>query len=219
MIVSDIVAKEIYRSPFISEALHAGIINISSLARYIQPAVSLSVGEKVSAAAIGMAIKRLPDVPSMHLDKSLSRFMSQLGDITVRSDLADYSYQNSSTLLQCQSGLLGYLREHKSYFYSFCKGVNETTIVCSEELRDKVNEIFSGEQIITSRVGLAAVSVNLPPTNLDTYGVYYIILKALAWKGINIVEVLSTSHEITLIISKQDVEQVFSIILGLKSGG
>lgn len=218
MNLSQIVEYEIERSPFISEALEAGIVNISSLARYLAPEVSQQMGTTASESAIGMSIKRLPPAPGVQLDKSISKFMRHLGDITVRSNLADFSYRNSATLLQCQARLLGHLDIHKNYFYSFCKGVNETTIVCSEALGEQVRQIFKEEYGIASREGLAAVSVNLPPDNLDTYGVYYSILKKLAWKGINIVEVLSTSHEISLIIGKEDVEAVFSIILGLKKG-
>ena len=89
-------------------------------------------------------------------------------------------------------------------------------MVISQELKQEVQELFSQEFEILFRDHLAAVSVNLPHTNLDTHGVYYIILKELAWKGINIVEVLSTSNEITLIVDRSDVEEVFSIILRLK---
>lgn len=216
MTLSEAVHLEIHRSPFISEAMQAGIVNTSSLARLIQKTVSKRLGKSVSPGAIIMAISRLPDPTAMHIDKSLTRFMRQLGDITVRSDLSDFSFQNSNSLVQGQSELLTYLQSNKSLFYSFCKGVNETTIVCSSILEPKIMHIFSEELLITTRKGLAAVSVHLPPTNLDTYGVYYIILKALAWKGINVVEVLSTSHEITLIIGSEDVETVFSIMLQLK---
>jgi len=76
--------------------------------------------------------------------------------------------------------------------------------------------LFQKEKLISQRNDLAAVSVNLPPANLDTHGIYYVILKQLAWKGINLVEILSTSHEITLIVASSDVEEVFSLILDLK---
>ncbi len=218
MKISQIVDQAIHQSPFILEALDAGIINTSSLARYLQPEITRQIGEPVTQGAIMMAIKRLPISNNQQLEKSISNFMYQLGDITVRSSLSDFSFRNSTTLLQCQGKLLQYLEDHKNYFYSFCKGVYETTIICSEALTSKIQTIFKDEHMILSRTDLAAVSINLPSTNLDTYGVYYTILKKLAWKGINIVEVLSTSHEISLIISKSDVESVFSMIISLKRG-
>ena len=217
MTLSEVVETEIAHSPFIAEALYAGIVNISSLARYMQDDISTRMAKDISEGAIVMAITRLPDTTSRRMDKSLSTFMRQLGDITVRSDLSDFSFKNSDDLVHRQTELLLYLQDHKSLFFSFCKGVNETTIVCSAVLSDQIRKIFAEEKMITHRSDLAAVSVRLPPKNLDTYGVYYVILKSLAWKGINVVEVLSTSHEITLIIGRDDVNQVFSIMLQLKN--
>ena len=217
MNLSTIVEDELNQSPFIREALDAGILNISSLSRYINDSINRKIGYEVTPGAIGMTIKRLPVSQNIHLDKSITKFMRHLGDITVRSDLADFSFRNSPNLLQCQGHLLNYVDQHNNYFYSSCKGVYETTIICSAQLEKEVSQIFEKEELITSRIDLAAVSILLPPTNLDTYGVYYTILKKLAWKGINIVEVLSTSHEISLIISEDDVEEVFSIILKLKN--
>ena len=216
MSLSQVVEKELNRSPFILEAMEAGIVNISSLARYINDDVNKKMGQNISPAAIGMTIKRLPFSENLLLDKSISRFMEKLGDITVRSDLADFTFRNSAELLQCQVEFLQLIEEEPNYFYSFCKGVYETTVICSETMSLQIDTIFQKEEMINKRVGLAAVSILLPPTNLDTYGVYYTILKKLAWKGINIVEVLSTSYEISLIINKEDIEEVFSIIIALK---
>lgn len=216
MNLSQVVESEIYKSPFISEALHAGIVNNTSLARMLKGTIDKQLREDTSVSAISMAIKRLPLTNMVQLDKSIGKFMKQLGDITVRSDLAEYSFKNSDTLLQCQGQLMTKISDINNYFYSYCRGVNETTIVCSSSLQDDLKSAFDKEQILLTRTNLAAVSITLPPTNLDTYGVYYTILKKLAWKGINIVEVISTSHEISLIISSDDVEEVFSIVLRLK---
>ena len=218
MNLSFVVEEEIHRSPFITEAMQAGIVNISSLARLIQPEIERKIGQETSEAAIVMAIKRLPPLPAIQLDKSLSRFMRQLGDIIVRSDLTDFSFRNSPQLIQCQAKLLRLLEDEDDRFYSSCKGVHETTLICSQSLSHHVLRIFSGEKLISTRDGLAAVSIKLPPDNLDTYGVYYTILKQLAWKGINVVEVVSTSHEISLVVGTEDVEPVFSMILRLKKG-
>ncbi len=219
MNLSQIVEDEINKSPFISEALDAGIVNTSALARLISEKVNKRIGEPTSEAAIGMAIKRLPLSLGQKIDKSISSFMNQLGDVTVRSNLIDFSFRNSDTLLQCQSRLLQLLHEDKSYFYSSCKGVHDTTLICSEALSDEVKKIFDKEAMLMTKQGLSAVSIKLPPANIETYGIYYTILKRLAWKGINIVEMISTSHEISLIIDDKDVQEVFGIIISLKNMG
>jgi hypothetical protein len=216
MNLSDTISSIIHRSPYVQEVMAMGLINISSLARYIQEQVEFEMGRPVSSSAILMAIKRLPPSPLLRLDKSLHEFMSQLGDIIVRSDLVDFSFQNTPSLLEKQVKLLQILKQGNKFFYSFCKGVHETTVIVSQVLAEQVIDIFEGEILVVARKELAAVSVMLPTTNLDVYGVYYTILKQLAWQGINVVEVISTSHEITLIVSKQEVDQVFSIFMKMK---
>lgn len=217
MNLSNTISTIIQRSPFVLEAMNAGLINVTSLARYLQKDIEEQMRKTVTTASIVMAIKRLPSNPLMILDKSISTYMRQLGDIIVRSDLIDYSYQNSPTLLEKQVRLLQRLDQRSKFFYTFCKGVHETTFILSKTLDPLIKEIFADEQLIVSRRELAAVSVMLPTTNMDVYGVYYTILKRLAWQGINVVEVISTSHEITLIVSIAEVDQVFSILMNMKA--
>jgi len=214
--VSQAVAYLIEKSPFVQETLNSGLINGSSLARYLQPDVSKLLDKEIQVGAILMAIKRLPQTEYVRLEKSLSSFMKQLGDIIVRSDLVEYSYQNSDTLLSNQAKLLQSIDLGANQFCSYCRGVYETTIIVSKVLVDKVATFFAEEKEIIVRSQLAAVTLRLPANNLDTYGVYYSILKRLAWQGINLIEVVSTAHEITLVVSKDDVDAVFSLVMDMK---
>ena len=120
MNLSDTISSIIHRSPYVQEVMAMGLINISSLARYIQEQVEFEMGRPVSSSAILMAIKRLPPSPLLRLDKSLHEFMSQLGDIIVRSDLVDFSFQNTPSLLEKQVKLLQILKQGNKFFYSFC---------------------------------------------------------------------------------------------------
>lgn len=214
--VSAAVSYLINKSPFIQETLSHDLINTSALARFLQDDVNALTEKEVQIGAIQMAIKRMPITEHLTLEKSLSQFMRHLGDIIVRSDLVEFSYMGSNTLLSNQVKLLQSIDQREKHFYSFCKGVHETTIIVSQALTAHVKEIFKNEEVKITRSGLAAVSVMLPTTNLDTYGVYYAILKRIAWQGINIIEVLSTSHEITLIVSKAEVDQVFTLVMDMK---
>ena len=47
-------------------------------------------------------------------------------------------------------------------------------------------------------------------------GLYYFILKELAWEGINIVEIVSTSHEFTLLVNDEDIDKAFLVIKKFK---
>lgn len=219
MKLSTLVTTLINESPFIHEALDHKLINTTSLARYLQPRVQSHLDKPIKVSAIVMAIQRRENNRSIVLDKSLSTFMSNLGDVLVRSDIYDYTYSHSATFRSNQIKFLDQLNDENNSYYSFCRGMNETTIVVNRAIKQLVLETFSEEQLIVSREHLAAISISLPSTNQDTSGVYYTLLKKLAWQGINIVEVISTSNEITLVVSKDDIDVVFSIVMKLKAAG
>jgi len=205
------------RSPFIKEALSAGLVNNTSLARHLKDDVTKLIKKEATISAIRSAIDRMPIDTIYQLDKSLTVFMKQLGDINVRSELIDYTFRNSPTLLQSQVQFLKSIDTSKKYFYSFSKGVNETTIVISDYLSASLEENFAKERQIMKRQNLAAISIMLPERNLDVHGVYYTILKQLAWKAINVVEIISTSYEITLVVENEDVKPIFDIFLEFKN--
>ena len=104
--VSQAVSYLINKSPFIQETLSHDLINTSALARFLQKDVNELTEKEVQIGAIQMAIKRMPITEHLTLEKSLSQFMRQLGDIIVRSDLVEYSYVASNSLLSNQAKLL-----------------------------------------------------------------------------------------------------------------
>lgn len=58
--VPEITEKIIQRSRYLSEALSKGLINTSSLARYIKPEIERTLLKNVSLSSVVMAIRRLP---------------------------------------------------------------------------------------------------------------------------------------------------------------
>jgi len=57
----------------------------------------------------------------------------------------------------------------------------------------------------------------LRPEHLHVPGVNYQITKTLAWKGINIVEIISSYSETTLVVDREDIDRVFSLIKEITS--
>jgi hypothetical protein len=66
---------------------------------------------------------------------------------------------------------------------------------------------------------LASITIKLPIVNTEISGIYYYILKHLAWEGINIVEVVSTANEFTVVVKSDDIDSAFSVLMQLKKSG
>lgn len=209
----------INRSPFLREAITENLVNVSALARKIKPEVEEIVGKKVKEGAIVMSIKRMDPGYYHRINMKIKNFMGTLGDFLVRSDLEDFTFENSATLTLKQSKMMQHVNEGKDPFYTFCLGVNESTIITSTTMRDRLKEVFEGEKILSHKIDLASITIKLPSVNTEISGIYYYILKHLAWEGLNIVEVISTANEFTVVVNSDDIDSAFSILMQLKKEG
>ena len=130
----------------------------------------------------------------------------------------DYTYLNTDGLRKKQSILLKQLEDQMGIFYTFSQGINETTIVISSSQETLMDELFKTEQLVSKKTDLSTITMRLPDENTEISGFYYFILKNLAWDGVNILEVISTTNEFTIVVSDADVQKAFSILLNLKKG-
>lgn len=216
MNVSTAIDQIIGQSPFLEEALSEGLINVSSLARQILPEVERLTHKKVQESTLIMAIHRRPQGQSLRVSRSINAFMRELGDIIVRSDLSDHTFENSPGLNACQRQLMDSIAGEKEIFCTISQGIYETTIVAGSQLDDKIDAIFRGENLLARKTGLSSVTIRLPRNNTEVSGIYYFLLKNLAWAGINVCEVISTSNEVSIVVSEEDVPRAFPILMGLK---
>ena len=216
MTIAKAVEDMIRQSPFLAEALSENLINISSLARKIKPDIEALTKKSVQESAIIMAISRMPPGESVRISRSIKAFMSELGDIIVRSGLSDHTFENSPTLSTSRRQLMEEILSEKEIFYTFSQGVYETTLIASRSLDDLIDRIFSNEKRISRKTDLSSITLRLPQNNTEVSGVYYFILRSLAWAGINVCEIISTSNEISIVVSNYDVDKAFSILMKMK---
>tara|TARA_B100000809_G_scaffold70283_1_gene67755 strand:+ start:3837 stop:4499 length:663 start_codon:yes stop_codon:yes gene_type:complete len=210
-----IVEEIIKKSPFLEEALAEGIINLSSLSRQIKPEIDEELQKDVQIGAIVMALKRLSPKFDPNLKIRVKKVINKLGDITVRSKITYYTFANSDTIIDKQAVLLKGLKGKKDTFFAFTQGVYETTIILSDSEHSDVDNIFRGETLIQDTSGLSSITIKLPSENADVSGIYYFILKKIAWEGINISDIISTMHEFTIIVDDEYIDRAFSILKNL----
>lgn len=214
--IAESVTEIVSRSPYLEEALLQDLINLSSLARKIQPEIEKSTDKQVQNGAIVMALKRLVPTLENNVSSALPDIINKLGEIIVRSNLCDFTYKNSDSLMEGRIKLLHLINENKDSFFALSQGVYETNFVISNSYKAQAEEIFANEKLISIENDLSAVTLKLPPENVNVPGLYYFILKQIAWEGIPIIEIVSTTNEFTVIIADDYVDKIFSILKKLK---
>jgi RNase adaptor protein for sRNA GlmZ degradation len=197
--------------------LSLGIINLTSLSRNIMNELESEFGKEVKQGAVVMALKRLTEELDFRLNHKINKVIKNIGEITVRSALTDYTFVVSDTVLNKQADLITDINSLPDIFYTSSKGVNETNIVVSNSVNDLVEQHFANEKLIQKLENLASITVKLPKENIIVPGIYYFIFQRLAWEGIIINEVISTSNEFTILVSENEVDVAFKVIKDLKN--
>ena len=217
MTISDAVDHYMRQSPFLEEALADNLLNVSSLARKIKPFVESQVGKPVKEGAIIVTINRREPNYYYKINLGIKGVLRGIGDITVKSDLRDYTYVNSATLLEAERILIGRISLEKDLFVTVSKGISETTIIIGRSAEALVAEIFSDEKLIAQKTNLSSLTIRLPADNTEISGIYYFILKKIAWAGINIVEIISTANEFTLVVPEELAHKALGVLMDLRT--
>jgi aspartokinase len=209
--IADVIEQKVKSSPLIEEAMTSGLLNISAYARQIHNEIEEKTKKQVTIGSIIMALKRL-EKDIQEVKKVHKKIFMKNPDMIVRSNLFEYTVKNSRTVIEKHKVLLDEAEKHTNSFLTITAGVFETTIIASNDLKDCIRKFFESEIKHGEIENLGSITIALTPDVVTIPGVYGTILNQLAWEGINIIEVVSTTLEFTIILKDEDIDRTFSVI-------
>jgi hypothetical protein len=205
-VVEDIVKK----IPFLEVGLSRGIVNLSALARMIRPEVQQATYKGVTEGSIVMSLRRLSEKIDRLRRPKKGQWKGH--EMIVRSNLAEFTVLNSDLGGDKYKELLRLINVRKGHFFTVTQGIFETTIIASQELERQVEKILSRVKIISRFENLSSITIRLSQETVKIPASYYFILMQLAWSGINVIEVVSTFTEFTVILKDKEVDLAFSAL-------
>ena len=210
--IQKIVKDLILQQPFIEEALAQGIINHNEYGRKLKPQVELNLKRKVNESAVSMAVRRY--AKQLTEDVHIYNKIELVDDIIVRNGLFEITIQKTPSTLKILRKIHDIIDISSRDFLTLTYGMYEVTIVTNNRFMPELELLFNENK--TSRIiKLSALSIKLPENASEGVGLYYVITKALAWNSINIVEIISTFTELTLIIEDEKINLAHEVIKGL----
>ncbi len=215
--VANCVEEILVSQPFLEDALTRNILNYSALADELREPISKMLRKPVKSGAIMMALRRYSPPGEMANKIKLNKALQNLGDITVRSDISDYTFKNSETLVNSHLKMLKVIQEDPQIFYTFTRGVHESNVLITTAFKQEIEQCYQNENLITHKDNLSAISIALPKENTKIAGLYYQFFKRLAWEGISLYEVVSTTNEFTILVEDEFVDRAFSAVKSLKN--
>lgn len=210
--VAAIVKDILFSSEPELTALSRQVLNLSAYAKRIHSEVERRALKKVQVGTIVVALSRLcselrdedPLLPKVVLDS-----------IAVKSNLAEITF-NKTTENKMQAQKLA-AKKHfeQADFLATVFGVGEISIFCPMSLVKPVIESFKPEKPRLLLGHLAALTVQFGDTYIETPNMYFALLRAIAVRKLNIVELISTYTELTFLVRQKDLNELFVLMNAL----
>lgn len=198
--------------PFLDDALSKDLLNFSALAEYLQPEVEKQLRKPVKQGSIIMALRRYS--PQRNLLKNAN--LREMGDIVVRSGITEFTYLNSNTLLANQAMLMNSVKDQIGVYLNYSSNYQESNILVSNDLKERVEDFFKDETLVSVKSELSSITIALPKNSSKTVGLYFYIFKLLAYEGIPVFEMISTSNYFALFLEKEYINQAFLLLNEIK---
>lgn len=205
--VTDIVLDLLKTDELALEASRAGLLNLSAYAQKIHTQVENATKKPVQKGTIVVAlsriVKHLPNTPLLNPNIALT-------NLDIKSSLSVLTYKKSIDMQRKISVLNPFLLSMNDLF-SMTEGPEKITIICSDKSKDEIKRNLGLEPKVEFN-DLAAVTVSLTEEDVTKPNVVFTLLSTLATKRIQIIELVSTYTEISLIVKKEDMEAVFKAL-------
>lgn len=206
------VEQYVSESPFLTEGIATGLLNLSELARQMRPRLESEMWKPVGQAAVVMALRRISERLPQHGLSQPIVLAPRLGELTTRANLTISTFRLSDGSTECQRHLLALAEPHDGAFVSVTRGVHEMLVVCSGTLLHLVEQSFSEERLLARVECLTALTLRLNPETRKTPGVYHAVLKKLAWDKIAVVNMMCTFSELTILLEQSQAGAAFSVL-------
>ena len=210
--ITSCVHNMLRHQPFLDDALSKDLLNFSALAAHLQPEVEKQLRKPVKQGSIIMALRRYS--PQRNLLKNTN--LREMGDIVVRSGITEFTYLNSNTILANQAFLMNLVKDQIGVYLNYSSNHQESNILVSNDLKESVEDCFKNEILVSVKSELSSITIALPKNSSKTVGLYFYIFKLLAYEGIPVFEMISTSNYFALFLEKEYINRAFLLLNEIK---
>ncbi len=210
--VSDIVQEIIAESETELSALSKGVLNLSAFAKRIQPTVERRALKSVRVGTIVVALSRF--AKTLEIEDPLLPPI-EIKSVAVKSALVEIAFDNTSENKSHTAELYAHEKFAQADFLAVTQGVGEIAIFAPESLVQNILDTFKSTKPKFLRKDLAALTLRLKEDSIDIPNVFFAIMRHLAVRKVNIIELVSTFAELTFLIDQKNLTEVFGILNSL----
>jgi hypothetical protein len=207
--ISDTIEQLLAKDIEIQHVLKLDCLNLSAYAKRIQPEVEQMVKKDVRIGSIVIALARIRK--QLSTSKALYPPPTAM-ELSVRSGLVEVVYERTTDNVTRFNSAQKQLQTTTDDFLIATQGIAEITLIANLEKLPALKKEFNGIKPKFELGPLSALTVRSTSKDIFTPNVFFSILKPFAIEQINIIEIVSTFTEITLIFEQKDVQKGFRIL-------
>jgi hypothetical protein len=205
--VSDAVKEAVFNSDVALSSLADGVLNLSAYAKQIHRQIERTTMKSVKLGTIVAALARL----GQNLDRLPLRIPEvTLRDIAAKSGLCEIAFEQTLDARENLKKLYSSNFLSNKDFFTVTHGVGELAIITSEKHKAHILQSFRGQKPKMVFEKLCAVTVRFDEHYIHTPGQTFWLVRKIALRHLNIVEIVSTFTELTFLLHEIDIEKAFA---------
>jgi len=207
--VSHVVDKLINNKVFLQESMNQGVISCNSLATKLKPEIEEELGKEVKHSAIVMALRRYEE----KLKKSIKEpSFNYFVETIMKTNMCYIVLRETPSLLPKLFTLYHILDFKKGSILNIVQGNHEVGVITNERYKEKLLDLLKMETVLIVEDGLVAISLMYSKDFTFTPGVVYNVSRFIAWENINIINILHTPTELSLVVNEGDAMKCYKTL-------
>lgn len=197
------VVQEIMENDDLVKSLAAkGLLNVMAYARSIQKQVEDKTMKVVQLGSVTAAVARyITDLKPIDLPSE-----KDIQQISVQTNLGGVTYERSEEISEKIQAVYNEIKVDNKTYITITQGINEITIIAEQSVIGIFREQLREYRTIYDISDIIGITVKFGLKYMSIPNLFYLLIRKLALKNVNIVEIVSTATELTFIINKQNLQ-------------
>lgn len=207
--ISHVVKDALNRQVFLQEAISRGIVSYNMLAKQLKPEIEADLGKSVKHSSVVMALRRYAE----KLEKKKDRIkFNYFRETILKTDICYIIIAESATSLSKVQNLYNQIEFKLGGIYNIVHGNYEIGIITNQRYKETLLDLLKDEKVSHVVEDLVVISLTHTQNFLFTPGIIYNVLRFVAWENINILSIILTPQELSLVLSRKDAMKCYNTL-------
>lgn len=200
--ISNIVQNIMEDDDLVTSLASKGLLNSMAYARSILPQVESKAMKPIQLGSVTAAVTRYLS----HLKPIDLPSEKDIQQISVQTSLEGVTYERSEEISRKIQSIYNEVKVGNKTYITITQGINETTIIAESSIIDIFRQGLKKYPTIYDISDIIGITVKFGLKYMSIPNLFYLLIRKLALKNINIIEIVSTATELTFIINKSNLQ-------------